>query len=271
MSSFNSRETDHQTAWSLSLLIVLAVLNAFVLTSCGMSGLSEETIDDPTSIPALFVVGRVTDESGSGTSAVASAVFKGEWLTTVRILNGSVELEDPQGSIIPLGIAYNRFNAPYYSATLPEGIQLGSFYSFRVTLASGRMIVNSVKTPQHELQIHSPEPGGVVLKTEPLELRWSGWNDREACILIGPEPQTVLDVFETGGKLAEDDGHTILLPESMRNLAAGPNVLSLARANRARANGFHPSSTVGAVLVESCPVTVASSTHSAASLASAEE
>jgi len=246
----------HQTLWTISHLIFLTTINAFALTSCGMSGLSSETIEDPTSIPAVFALGRIMDESSGRTSVVASAVFKGEGLSTVRFLEGSVELEDPQGNIHALELAYNRFGAPYYSTSLPGALQLDSFYSFRVTLATGRLIVNSIKTPASDLEIQSPEPGEVIQKTAPLELRWSGWNNREAYILIGRETHTILDVFETGGKLAEDDGHTVLLPESMKNVTTGPNILSLARINRSRANGFHPNSTVGAALVNSRPVLV---------------
>jgi len=251
-----SKKQNIQTFWTLSLLILFILLNALTISSCGTSNLSSEWIDDPTSIPANFAVGKIVDETSGHTSVVASAIFKGEGLTTVSFLDGTVELEDPQGNIIPLEIKTNRFGAPYYTAEIPAPLKLNSIYSFRVTLPSGRMIVNSIKTPGMDLEILSPETGTLVQKAAPLELRWSGWNTREAYILLSPETHRVLDVFESGGKLAEDDGLTVLLPESMRNVEQGRNVLSVARINRARANGFHPNSTVGAVILDSLSVTV---------------
>jgi len=248
--------TDPQLAWTFFLLMLSVILATVFQSSCGTSALSDEPIDDPTSLPAIFAVGKVVDESAGRTFATASAVFKGEGLTTVRLMGGSVELEDPQGNIHPMECSYNRLGAPYYTAPLPGSLELGAIYSFRVTLASGRMIVNSIKTPELDLQILSPGTGSTVAKRAPLELAWSGWNDRSALILIGPEQHTILDPFETGGKVAEDDGSTVLLPESMLALQPGPNLLSLARIGRTPANGFHPNSTVGAVLIATRPIYV---------------
>jgi len=242
--------------FKILFFISLTLLAAVFTSSCGNSYLSSEPIEDPTSIPAVFAVGRIEDASSGEFSVTASAIFKGEWLTTVGFLDGLVELQDPQGNLHPMEQEFNRYGAPFYRTQLEGELQLDAFYTFRVTLPSGRLIVNSVKTPAQPLRIHAPAVGERILKAEPLQMQWSGWNDRAACILLSPEPHSLLDVFEVGGKLAEDDGNTTLLPESMQWVGTGPNQLSLARVNQARANGFALNSTVGAVLLVSQPVIV---------------
>lgn len=253
--AMNAR-SDHQLAWTTFLLILAVLLAACVNSGCGSSRLSDEPIDDPSSIPATFVVGKVADESAGRTLTRASAVFKGEGLTTIRLLGGSVELLDPRGNLHPMELSYNRLGAPYYTACLSEPLELDAIYSFRVTLPGGRMIENAIKTPRHDLEILSPAMGSTIDRWLPVELSWSGWNDRKALILIGPEEHTILDPFETGGKLAEDDGSTVLLPESLLNLERGRNLLSVARIDRTPANGFHRNSTVGAVLLATRPIFV---------------
>jgi len=251
-----SSKSDPQLAWTTFLLILSVLLAACFNHGCGSSRLSYAPIDDPSSIPATFAVGKVMDEFAGRTFTLASAAFKGEGLTTIRLLGGSVELQDPQGNIHPMELSYNRLGAPYYTVVLTDPLELGAIYSFRVTLPSGRMIENSITTPDYDLEIVSPAVGSTIDKWRPLELTWSGWNDRKALILIGPQEHTILDAFETGGKLAEDDGSTVLLPDSLFNLERGRNLLSVARIDRTPANGFHRNSTVGAVLLATRPVFV---------------
>lgn len=249
------KQTQRKTDLRAFLLVPLLVIWAS-LSACGSSSLSDEEIEDPTGIPAILAVSSITNESTRESKVFAGAIFKGEGLTTVELMNGEVEIEDPQGNIYPLAVHYNNLGAPSYNAEIPGAIELGAFYSFRVTLPTGRLIINSIKTPDQDLQVIAPFTGQVIQKSDPVEVTWTGRSNRKAAIVIGPEQPNVLDFLQSGGANTSDDGRTVLEPSSMVKVHAGENLLTIIRSRDARANGFHPSSRVGAVLLTSQPVVV---------------
>jgi hypothetical protein len=249
------KQTHRKTASGAFLLVPFLIALAS-LSGCGSSTLSDEEIEDPTGIPAVFAVSSITDGSLQEGKVTARAIFKGEGLTTVDLMNGEVEIEDPQGNIYPMAVGYNRLGAPSYKAELPREIELGAFYTFRVTLPSGRLIINSIKTPDQDLQVTEPFTGQVIERSEPVEVRWTGRSNRNVAIVIGPEQPNVLDFLQSGSANTADDGRSVLDPASMVRVREGENLLTVIRSRAARANGFHPGSRVGAVLLTSQPVIV---------------
>jgi len=236
----------------------LIFLAAFPLwfCGCGSSASSYEEIEDPTGMPAIFALSHIENEMTGDVEVAAGAIFKGEALTTVRLLNGDVELEDPQGNIHPLELQYNPSGAPYYSVELLEGLDLGGFYTFRVTLPNGRLTTNTIKAPEQDLEILEPARGEAIETSQPLEVRWTGRSHRRVSILVGPETPDIFNFLEIGGANTDDDGSSFLDPESLVRVHPGDNLLSMIRYTSAHANGFHNSSRVGAVLLTSRPIKI---------------
>ena len=240
--------------WIEILTMVLGV--TLFTASCGTSTLSDEEIDDPTSVAALFTVSKVVDEATGEEQVRAGAVFKGERLRTVEFINAEMELEDPQGNIHPLDLQYNRLGSPFYEVELDGDLELGAFYSFRVTLANGRLIVNSIKTPDEALGIVHPAEGDYVDKTADLDVEWTGRSAGKVTITVGPEKPNLFNMLAVGGIRVDDDGRASLTPTHLANVLRGDNTLTIVRSNETAANGFHPSSMIGAVLVNSQDVVI---------------
>ncbi len=245
---------DKKIFWTiLTIFSGLALLTTFL--GCGSSSRSSEEISDTTALPVHFALSRVYNEGTEEETVKAEVIFKGEGLTTVKLFRGQVEIEDPQGNIYPLDLCYNSFGAPFYRAFLPR-LEFDSSYYFNVILANGRLISNSIKTPDDDLEILAPAQGQVVDKFGPLEVSWTGNGFGHISAVISPQLPNIFNIFEIGGAVTDDDGRTIIEPDEMVNVRPGNNYLTLTRRVNRFANGFGHFSRLTAVLMTRQPIVV---------------
>ncbi len=238
---------------TLPMLSGVALLTIFL--GCGASSRSSEEISDTTALPVHFALSRIYNEATEEETVKAEVIFKGEGFTTLKLFMGEVEIEDPQGNIYPLNLCYNNFGAPFYRAFLPR-LEFDSSYYFNVILANGRLISNSIKTPDDDLEILAPAEGQIIDKFEPLEVSWTGSGFGNVAAVISPQTPNIFNIFEIGGTVTHDDGRTIIEPEEMINVRPGNNYLTMTRRVNRFANGFGYFSKLTAVLITCQPVVV---------------
>lgn len=257
------RHTHAMSFLGAVLSAVILCIAPLVILSCGSSEKSKEELTriDLSSIPASFTISRISNEGQDPpiTKVTASAAFKGEGTTFIELKNGKVELIDPDDRIVELPVRYNQSGAPFYTLDLETVLALGSVYRFRVTLANGDVIENSVTTPGDDLRIASPSPGSAISKSQGVSVTWTGTSlGKNVLISIAPETPDIFSIFGVTLISKTDDGAATLSAGELARLTSGNDyVLAVARGNIVPANGFQPhTSKLGAFLISSIPVSV---------------
>ena len=248
-----SRATHSLSRGLLSAAVLLAASSSIL--GCGGSSV---TNFDPAQIAANFAVYRQTTETPTQLDAIATQTVGGaifyQGFRTLNLEDTLVEVVDPTGAAHAMGPSSSPNGAFYYSVELPN-LQLNSTYTFRVTLSDGRVIANSITTPQNDLAITVPALNANIAKNSAALISWTGTNAGNFATLVFKQLTTpdIFTVYAALGVLANDNGNYLINPASTgmehSDTGVGPRLLTITRRNDSGVNGFSAASICRAALV----------------------